>query len=230
MKSTALIPVAIASMLLAGCANTMHAFFDRPVTEDQLITDGNEAQELGTLSVTAQRRLIVGNLKTGHFCSEPPPEAADEVTSAVAAALSTNLSIDKSVNAEFASNFAKHVNQLYKRAHTVQMFRDASFHLCVDAVNSAAVSFTQEQETITTRKINYQPYKAEVVDLVKSLLPSLDKEVAAYYQTEKVRAEHGPIDTKIVVCSPEASSEVASDGADKKLAKISCEAAGSGAK
>lgn len=116
------------AILMTGCANTIESFYNRQVVEDQLITQDTGEQEIGTLAVTAQRRLIIGNLKTGNFCSEPPPEVADSITAAIAAALKANISAEKNLSAELASNFARHVNQLYKRAHTVQLFRDATYH------------------------------------------------------------------------------------------------------
>jgi len=209
---------------LAGCAGTMEAFYGRPVTEDQLITDDTGEQELGTLSVTAQRRVIVGNLKTGQFCSEPPPEAADEVTTALAAALSANIAADKTVNAELASNFARHVNQLYKRSHTVQILRDASFHLCVDAVNSGASYSTKRADgAVAKSQGEYQSYKSSVVDLVKSLIPSLDKEVELYYKTETVRAEHSTEKQRsLVLCSASAGRGDSADGKATGGASVTC--------
>ena len=207
--------------LLAGCTNTIDSFYNRPVTEDQLITDRTGAQELGILAVTAQRRVIVGNLKTGHFCSEPPPEAADEVTSAVAAALTAKIGPNKNVNAELASSLARHINQLYKRAHTIQLFRDASFHLCVDAVNNAndgePMPKTNQQVQQGANATQYESYKASVLELIDTLKSSLEKEIELYYQTEIARAKHGIEPVKeIIVCSASA------EGADGKSATVTC--------
>lgn len=200
-------------IFMTGCASTIESFYNRQVVEDQLITDDTGEQEIGTLAVTAQRRLIVGNLKTGNFCSEPPPEVADSITTAIAAALKANISADKNVSAELASNFARHVNQLYKRAHTVQLFRDASYHLCVNSVNSA-----------NGRNGSYESYRTDVTDMVKNMLPYLEKEVKAYYEVEKARAENPPsVFQETVICDSSSSLGKHSDGSQSTLSTaINC--------
>jgi len=199
--------------LVTGCASTLESFYNRPVVEDKLVYGKTGEQEIGTLSVTAQRRLVVANLKTGNFCSEPPPEAADSITTAIAAALKVNISADKNVSAELASNFARHVNQLYKRTHTVQLFRDASYHLCVNAVNSS-----------NGDNGSYEPYKTEVINMVTAILPSLDMEVKAYYEVEKVRAENPPnVYQETIICDSTATLDKQNDGSENKLAtSINC--------
>ncbi|WP_404359844.1 hypothetical protein [Methylotuvimicrobium sp. KM1] len=200
-------------LMTTGCASTIESFYNRQVVEDQMITDDTGEQEIGTLAVTAQRRLVVGNLKTGNFCSEPPPEVADSITTAIAAALKANISADKTASAELASNFARHVNQLYKRAHTVQLFRDASYHLCVNSVNSA-------------NGVNgsYESYRADITSMVTSILPYLEKEVEAYYKVEKARAENQPsVSQEIIICDSSSSLDKKSDGNENKLSTtINC--------
>nr|VFJ75253.1 MAG: hypothetical protein BECKFM1743A_GA0114220_108201 [Candidatus Kentron sp. FM]VFJ75628.1 MAG: hypothetical protein BECKFM1743C_GA0114222_108621 [Candidatus Kentron sp. FM]VFK23491.1 MAG: hypothetical protein BECKFM1743B_GA0114221_109281 [Candidatus Kentron sp. FM] len=134
-----IIAMLLAVVLLGGCS-TLTEPKKRPVIEDEMVTNElllKGEQEIGTLAVTAQRRLIIANMKTGHFCTEPPPEAVDSITEAIAAAFKADIKQDNNFGAEFAKSFASHVNQLYNRSHTVQMFRDASLQLCVDAINKA---------------------------------------------------------------------------------------------
>ncbi|WP_431064654.1 hypothetical protein [Methylotuvimicrobium sp.] len=199
--------------LMTGCASTIESFYNRQVVEDQLMPDDTGAQEIGTLAVTAQRRLVVGNLKTGNFCSEPPQEVADSITTAIATALKANISADKTANAELASNFARHVNQLYKRAHTVQLFRDASYHLCVNSVNSA-----------NGDNGSYESYRADITSMVTNILPYLEKEVEAYYEVEKVRAENPPsVSQETIICDSSSSLDKKIDGSENKLSTtINC--------
>ncbi|MCG7870391.1 MAG: hypothetical protein JAY74_28980 [Candidatus Thiodiazotropha taylori] len=193
------------ALLTAGCSSTIESFYNRQVVEDQLITDDSGEQEIGTLAVTAQRRLIVGNLKTGNFCSEPPPEVADSITTAIAAALKANISTEKNISAELASNFARHVNQLYKRAHIVQLFRDATYHLCVNSVNSANDG-------------SYESYRSDITSMVAEILPYLEKEVEAYYQVEKTRAENPPsVSQETVICDSSSSVGTSGDGSENTL-------------
>ncbi|MCR9495507.1 hypothetical protein NB493_08925 [Vibrio alginolyticus] len=191
---------------LMGCSSTIDSFYNRHVVEDQLVTSHTREQEIGTVAVTAQRRLIIANLKTGSFCSEPPPEVADSISSAIAMALEANISKGKEVNAELASNFARHVNQLYKRAHTVQLFRDASYHLCVNSVNTA------------NGRSSYESYKDDLKHMMDSVLPILEKEVTAYYEVEKERAKNPPPTYQdIILCNSGAGIDRANDESAKKL-------------
>jgi hypothetical protein len=186
------IMVVIFTVLLAGCASLIDPFYNRQVIEDDL---QSESATFGTLAVTAERRIVVANLDNGTFCSEPPPEAAGSITNAIASTLSANVAEEGDVDAELASNFARHVNQLYTRAHTVQMFRDASFHLCVDAVN------------VGDGQGSYVSYQQSVMNLVKELKPVLEKEVDSYYATAKARAENPPPPVqKTVVCNTSAET------------------------
>ncbi len=205
---------------VGGCASHLSEIFNRPIVENTLITskprvpESADPQELATLSVTAQRRIIIANLSNGTYCAEPPPEAADSVTSAITAALTAQLGSDREINANLASNFARYVNQLYKRAHTVQLFRDAAFHLCVDAVNYTSVLDTAG---VLKDKSNewdsYYSYTSEVQYLVKMLIPTLRTEIELYYEAEIARANslHPPSD-RFIVCNSTAAIEGSDDG------------------
>lgn len=197
---------------LTGCAESINAFYNRDVIEDTLINEDNAEMALGTLSVTAQRRIIVANMISGNFCAEPPPEAADTITTAIATALQANIDADKTVNAELAANFSKHVNQLYRRTHTVQLFRDAAFYYCVDAVNSS-----------NGAKGSYQAYSTHLNTTVNALVKSLDKEVALYYKTEIEKAKQPNYSTEFVVCNSESLVDKDGDKPKQLMAKIHCQ-------
>jgi len=203
--------VIVAAVLMTGCASTIESFYNRQVVEDQLISD-DDNQEIGTLAVTAQRRLIIVNLKTGNFCSEPPPETADSITTALAAALKANIAADKNVSAELASNFARHVNQLYKRAHTIQLFRDAAFYLCVNSVNSK-----------NGENGDYESYKENIHDMVKLLKPSLDEEIKLYYATERARAENPPeVLQETIICDSSSTIDKKNGDNNNLSTSINC--------
>lgn len=196
MKTRFLATILILTSLF-GCSTTAGTFFNRPVVEDQLIADYPKkgSQEIGTLAVTSDRRVIIGNLRNGKFCAEPPPETADSITSAISTALSAKIAEGETIDFDLASNFAKHVNQLYKRAHTVALLRDAGFYLCIDAVNQANSGDVAG---------GYTSYKSEFKELITLLTPTLLKEVEFYYATETARANNPS--TGLVVCNSQASS------------------------
>src|SRR5262245_1684585 len=76
---------------LAGCGNRLFANRNtNPSLKDYISTRTGTAL-YGILSTTAGRRVVLIDLKTEHFCSEPPPDAAENVSSSVAAALSASI-------------------------------------------------------------------------------------------------------------------------------------------
>lgn len=202
-------------LFLSGCSSTIESFYNRQVVEDKL--KGTDGQLIGTLAVTSQRRLIIANLKTGGFCSEPPPETVDSITTAIAAALKANIDDQKNVNVELASNFARHVNQLYRRTHTVQLFRDVAFYLCVDSIN-----------TTNGKDNSYVSYKDNIVELVKTLEPTLNKEVSLYYETEQIRSKNQPdVLQETIICDSSAAIEKKDDSVESKLStSINCKPLG----
>jgi hypothetical protein len=61
--------------------------------------------------------------------------------------------------------------------------------------------------------------------MVKMMLPTLDKEVEAYYEVEKVRAENPPnVGQKTIVCSSRSSlGKGEQDGENILSASINCQ-------
>src|SRR5687767_13870021 len=62
-----------------------------PVVEDYLSASMFDKAKYGTLSTTAGRRIVLVHMESGKFCAEPPPDAAENVSSSIAAALSASL-------------------------------------------------------------------------------------------------------------------------------------------
>lgn len=178
-------------LLLSGCSST-NSFFNQDVVEKKLEKDG--VDKIGTLSLTSSRRIVVANLHSGDLCAEPPPETADAITSALTAALKANVEGKAEFNSEFAESFSKHVNQLYKRSHTVQFLRDTAFYYCIDAINNSYAIDGSGQGK------NYpQVYSDDLSKLVDSLMPVLTAEVAAYYAVELEKAKRSIVEPGMIV-------------------------------
>lgn len=139
-------------LALPGCA----AF--TPPIEHPVITD-NLGPYFGysiasTLATTADRRIVLvrtrrspdGGVGTpGHFCAEPPPDAAENIASKVAAALEASVKTVKAEGAgtfDFARELATTVQSLFHRTQGLQLFRDGAFSLCQALMNE---SITREE-------------------------------------------------------------------------------------
>jgi len=167
--------------MLSGCASTLNAHYNRDVVEDNLSSKRSKANkgELAMLSLTSQRRVIISDLEKQRFCSESPPESADNIASSLSAAFQSALNqkgtIDASANLQLADSFSSSVSQLYRRSHYVQLFRDVAFQLCVDSINTS----TTESHSKT------------LLTILDKIIPGLDKEIEHFYNAEKVRFLHG---------------------------------------
>lgn len=170
-------------------------------------------RKIGTLAVDAKKRLVVSNLITGDFCSEPPPEVADSLSSSITAAIEK----DNQINVEFAKSFAQYANSLYKRSHAVQFFRDAAYNLCIQAMNETNIDLNKLKETKDGTEAYEKAldmiaegrkyYKQSLLKLIEDVQPTLKKEIEEYYKVELKRAENPApvVNSETVICNTNAS-------------------------
>lgn len=180
----------LVSVLLLGGCQALQGLGQPTIAEESI--GASEGSGLGTMAITPDRRLILTNIATGQFCAEPPAEAAEEITSAIAAALSAG-DDDTTSSTALATSVSENVQFLYQRAHTLQLFRDAAFYLCVNAINQG--------ENPTQAQTNYGE---AVQNLVKTLQEPLREEIRFYYQAEIARAARVKERTDVIVCAPTA--------------------------
>lgn len=165
--------------LLSGCNGLFNAYNKRDVIRSDLASDNAHSVQLGALSVTSQRRMILANMRSGDFCAEPPPEAVDNITSSINAALRSSLESDvsaRSLDTTMKEKSSQNINQLYRRVHTLQLFRDAAFHYCVDAVNSS--NHRQNKD--------YVSYASKLDNVLSKLIPVLEHEITLYYKKHTI--------------------------------------------
>jgi hypothetical protein len=111
---------------------------------------------VGTLATTAERRIVLArvdpeNKETfGRFCSEPPPDAAENIannlTLAVQAAVKTP-ETEGSGRLELAKQLATTVQSLFHRSQGLQLYRDGLYNLCIAWMNGVL----KTQADFTTR-------------------------------------------------------------------------------
>ncbi|MBI3001123.1 MAG: hypothetical protein HYY46_22115 [Deltaproteobacteria bacterium] len=133
----------VAVVGLAACGLSIFAEpKTNPVIEDRVGRIGS--QPVGTLATTAERRIVLVRIdpedkKTfGRFCSEPPPDAAENIanslTFAVQAAVKTP-EAEGSGRLELAKQLATTVQSLFHRSQGLQLYRDGLYNLCMAWVN-----------------------------------------------------------------------------------------------
>lgn len=116
-------------VLLTACAG-------RPVVMRGY--DKDPVSEIGVYSTDSTRRVIMANLDDGTFCAEPPPETQLETSSSFRLLLEAAIDTDSdTARVEAFRSLSVVANQLYKRSHSVQLYRDASYYLCQAYLNGA---------------------------------------------------------------------------------------------
>lgn len=148
--------------MVSGCAYfTPPQSF--PVIEDKVGRDKANLNDkrIGTLATVAQRRLAIIKFEDGKFCAEPPPDAADNISSTLSAALSANNG-DVGVQAKLATAISSVAKQLFYRSQGLQLYRDGTFHLCNAYLNNL---------------IGPDEYKIEHKQLLDTVKELIEKEI-----------------------------------------------------
>jgi hypothetical protein len=117
-------------LFIQGCGLSWFADpMQQPIIEDKLGSTG-----FRTLSTTSSRRVVIFNQQSKRLCAEPPPDVADNLTSAFATALEgSNGTVG--AKAEISKAFASTATQLFQRSQGVQLYRDGMYSLCQAYLN-----------------------------------------------------------------------------------------------
>ncbi len=121
---------------LSGCASSIKAFKDRSVIEDDL--DGS----VGTLAVTASRRMALVILEEGpnrgKFCAEPPPDVSENITTSLEAALKAKLAnLPADIDASLKDSLKVEATVLAERTVILDVYRTGTYALCQYHLNGA---------------------------------------------------------------------------------------------
>jgi len=128
---------ALLTASLSSCGVSLFANNKSPVIEDHV---GNH---VGTLAITTDRRIVLVRLResaenAGRFCSEPPPDAGQNLSSAVSSLLDVSSErLDAELKAQLAKSLATNFQSFLKRSQGLQLYRDAMYHLCQAFLNGA---------------------------------------------------------------------------------------------
>lgn len=204
-----ILSIILFSSIITGCSGTINSFYNREVIEDDLSPSLFGDSKIGTLAVTAQRRLIIANIEDSTFCAEPPPETVSVVTDAIAAALTAEMR-NQEFNAELAANFSKHVNQIYNRSQAVQIFRDYGFYRCVEGLNSKpTMKASASQEKVSPSQEAEAKTEVAISDLNWAFSKSIEllkEEITPLYKLEEAKARIQSEQQAVVICEASATT------------------------
>jgi hypothetical protein len=180
------------------------------VNLNQSNTENSTGNEFGFIATEASSRMIAINLSKGRLCAEPPPET--QVTESTtfqllldsAKKIEGNNPSSDNARAQLYRTYSEALNQLYKRSHSNQLYRDASYYLCQAHLNGALtkdataslmsiLSLGSEVEAANTKELFTEneikimdsivggAYLVAQMKLSKMAFDSLQYEVAAFY-------------------------------------------------
>lgn len=131
----------------------------------------------------ANRRVAILNIISGQICVEPPPEAANTISEAFTALFEADVKDKGNLASSLSQSVTQNISQLYRRSQTVQLYRDAVFSLCQNALNGSIV--VDDDATLASVPV-------EVREQIALELPSIDDSETFKPQLQSI------IDTEMV--------------------------------
>lgn len=163
------LPVCAAAILLVTGCSTFTSPKEQPVIEDKI--GGN----IGTLAVTAERRVIIFGrdksdpTKIQQICAEPSPDVAESLVSSLKAVAEASIKKgDAETNAglEISKSLATAISMVFTRSQGVQFFRDNMYALCQAHLNGSISTSQFTDEFKRVRELS--------AELIKQEIPSAD--------------------------------------------------------
>ncbi len=146
-------------LMIQGCSGV--------VTMDGIM--GDDISEIGVYATDSSKRVIMADMDNGRFCAEPPPETQMESESSFRLLLQAAIDSESDTGkVEAYRALSEKAKQLYRRSHSVQLYRDVSYYLCQSYVNGA-LSVSPE---------GVEELRAEFVNREKKILKRLDEIVS----------------------------------------------------
>lgn len=193
-----LVGVIVAS--LNGCGLSVLASRDtNPVIQDSAgnpVANMFRAHLISTFATTASRRIVIiresetSGVKVISSCAEPSPDVGEAFASAIAdgikvAAQSQGVPVE--VSNQYARTVATQITPLVYRTQGIQLYRDASYGLCIDRMNGWIKSATNASESIDQNSYESQRkyYFDRAASLIEQELPVMKASQEAFYANSK---------------------------------------------
>ncbi len=190
------------ALSLAGCGLTKPSKMQPTILQPIEVNDKTVGASVAT---TVERRIFYVNLhgdKTGKFCAEPPPDAAESIASSFAAAINASTgsnAANPELTAAITKSFSNTMTTLSKRSQGIIIYRDGMFNLCQAYLNDV---------------IDKQMYADKSAELLEKSFTLITKEL------EMAEGRVGPLPTK-----PEQASATSSLQETQNVTAVAVKAA-----
>lgn len=149
MKKLILVIIfAVSGYSISGCS-IFTPPREKPLLLETFDAKKDDAASYAVVATNATRRVAVLDVLNGTICVEPPPEAANTISEAFTALLEADISDKAEISASLSKSIAQNIDQLYRRTQSVQLYRDAVFALCQNAINGSLTIDDDAQVKIT---------------------------------------------------------------------------------
>jgi hypothetical protein len=178
-----------ASMI--GCGLPQIAYRStNPVIQDIATPPWFSGRSIDIIATTASRRLAIlyQNQYSKSFvtCAEPPPDVGEVFAEAITTGLKASATVTPQAGgsgsgelaAQFGRAVATQIAPLLYRTQGLQLYRDATYKLCIDKMNGWIQSL-EEYEYERRQKFEL------ALELIKQELPVMEKMIEAFYSNVK---------------------------------------------
>ena len=136
MKNAPLIIALISISLLAGCS-WFTPPLEQPVIEEKLNSTFLNNADVGTLSLTPERRVVLVHFGNGRFCAEAPTEVGLDMSRLLKIAAEASKGDELKAGLEAISATASSNAVLNKRTQGMQLFLANAYFICQMYMNKA---------------------------------------------------------------------------------------------
>ena len=158
----------MSSVFLSGCSYFTRPL-EQPVIEKQLNRSLFRSAQVGTLSLTPERRVVLVNFRNNRFCAEAPTEVGLDMSSLLKITAQASKGDELKAGLEAISAAASNNAVLNKRTQGMQLFLANAYFICQMYMNQAI-------NEVTLIKLQ--------LETLNSIAPLIEKEVDLMYQNQ----------------------------------------------
>ena len=168
MKYFFLFIILMSNVFLSGCSYFTRPL-EQPVIEKQLNRSIFRAAQVGTLSLTPERRVVLVNFRNNRFCAEAPTEVGLDMSSLLKITAQASKGDVFKAGLEAISAAASNNAVLNKRTQGMQLFLANAYFICQMYMNQAINEVTLIELQLKT---------------LNAIAPLIEKEVDLMYQNQ----------------------------------------------
>jgi len=158
----------MSNVLLSGCSYFTRPM-EQPVIEEKLNKSLFSVADVGTLSLTPERRVVLVNFHNNRFCAEAPTEVGVDMSSLLKIAAQASKGDEFKAGIEAISAAASSNAVLNKRTQGMQLFLSNAYFICQMYMNKAINEIQLIELQLKT---------------LNAVAPLIEKEVSLMYQNQ----------------------------------------------